>query len=70
MKSILVLCALFLAIAPVTAIQVEGNVFTLTDEEMSECVSGGGCVFATKQQIFNAMKSVHDRAIMGCGKQT
>jgi hypothetical protein len=60
--------SLCLVTAPVVAIQQEGNTFTLSDEEMAECIEGGGCVFATRQQIIEAMKSVHEKALMGCGK--
>lgn len=70
MKTTILLLASALAIAPVNAIQREGNVITLTDEEAAACEAGGGCVVAPKAEIQRVLLEVHTRTLQGCKDRT
>lgn len=70
MRIVVLLIAGVFAVAPVTALQREGNTLTLTDEETAACEAGGGCIVAPKDAIHKAMEVIAERARLGCKDRT
>ena len=56
-----VLLTLFLY-APAMAIQLRGNSYSLSDDEMRACQSGGGCVFITTAQLQLELHQLQEQA--------
>lgn len=56
MKTLAILLSACLAVAPVTALETHrGTVVTLTDEDATKCDDGGGCLFVTRAQLYEAI---------------
>jgi hypothetical protein len=51
-----------LASAPLCALEKEGPVITLTDEEDALCEDGGGCIVAPKDELYKAFEVVRTKA--------
>ena len=70
MKQTAYLCALMLVFAPAMAVQVEGNRFTLSPEEVTRCNAEGGCAVITRAQFGAAIDNAVKAAISTCGMRT
>lgn len=61
MRTVSLVCILALVVAPVLAMQREGNVITLTDDEMKACAEGEGCVMGPKKAVRELMEQAYER---------
>ena len=55
---------------PAPAMEMEGNVITLSDHDMQECHEGGGCVVVSRQQILDAIEEQSRKMAGSCGNRT
>ena len=61
---LMVLLAGLLMVGPAPAYQVEGNVFTLTDQEMAQCRAEGGCVLYSREGLREEMADAYQQGLM------
>lgn len=61
MRKRLVVLLLSLFLIPTSAVEVEGNIFKLSDEEVAQCRDQGGCALVTKEKLVDAMQRAYDR---------
>lgn len=65
MKTIAFLCGV-LACGPISAIEIDGKVITLDDEEYAVCQEEGGCFVITKQGLQEQIERHSKRALIAC----
>ena len=56
--------------APLCALEQVGNVVTLSDDEMSQCDSGGGCTVAPKELIREMIRGAYITGLHECRNAT
>ena len=61
---LIVLLAGLLMVGPAPAYQVEGPVFTLTDQEMAQCRAEGGCVLYSREGLREEMADAYQQGLM------
>jgi hypothetical protein len=61
MKSAALFLIACIATAPVTALERQGNVLTMSDEEAALCVVGEGCILVPKETLLRLLKSQREQ---------
>lgn len=67
MKSLALIAALSLAVAPVNAVQVEGNKLILAPDEVQACAEQGGCAVLTRAQFEREVLKAFEAGKQHCG---
>ena len=55
---------------PVKSLSVQENVVTLSEEDVQECLTGGGCVFVTRQKLWETIEEQVHKLGGSCAMKT
>ena len=67
MKQVLLMLILAI-IPPAYALQTAGNTVTLTDEEVIQCSSNGGCLLVPREVVLRYIASEIEKGTKSCRK--
>ena len=55
---------------PAHGLSVQDKVITLSDEDVAECIEGGGCVLVTREKLWKAIEEQVQKLGGSCAMKT